>query len=129
MTGFSADTLRYYEKIGLLPGVGRAASGARLYSENDLSRLRFIQRAKTMNFSLEEIARLLEMRAAPQAARDEIRELTHNKLKAVEAHLKSLQALRKELLLLVNMCRGAAAGCPIIDDLDNPDKRNGRQPE
>ncbi len=126
LTGFSADTLRYYEKIALLPRVGRAASGARRYSESDLSRLRFIQRAKTMNFSLEEIARLLEMRAAPQAARDEVRELTRHKLKQVEAHMETLDALRKELSLLVNLCRGAAAGCPIIDDLDNRNKRNAK---
>lgn len=121
-TGLSADTLRYYEKIKLLRPIGRSASGVRVYDEGDLSRLRFIQRAKAMNFSLEEIARLLEMREDPQHARDEVRELTQRKLKDVESHMEELDTLRKELTLLVNLCRGAEAGCPIIEDLDSKPK-------
>jgi len=119
LTGLSADTLRYYEKIKLLPPVGRSASGMRRYEARDLSRLRFIQRAKAMNFSLDEITRLLEMREDPQHARDEVRELTHRKLDAVEQQMEQLDILRKELTLLVNLCGGAAAGCPIIDNLDS----------
>lgn len=119
LTGLSADTLRYYEKINLLPPVHRTASGVRSYDERDLSRLRFIQRAKSMNFSLEEIARLLEMREDPQQARDEVREVTRRKLKEVEDHLEELNTLRKELTLLINLCRGTEAGCPIIEDLES----------
>ena len=118
LTGMSADTLRYYEKLKLLPPVQRTASGVRSYDPRDLSRLRFIQRAKAMNFSLDEIARLLEMREDPQHARDEVRELTHRKLEQVESHLEELDTLRRELTLLVNLCGGSDAGCPIIDDLD-----------
>lgn len=116
--GISADTLRYYEKLGLLPAVSRSAGGARLYSDRDLSRLGFIQRAKSMNFSLEEIAQLLEMRDDPQNARGQVRELTQQKLQSVEAQLQQLDTLRRELVLLVNLCRGAADGCPIIEGLD-----------
>ena len=123
LTGLSADTLRYYEKIDLLRPVSRSASGVRVYDESDLSCLRFIQRAKTMNFSLDEIARLLEMREDPQHARDEVRELTHRKLEEVESHMEELNTLRKELTLLINLCRGAEAGCPIIEDLDSKSKR------
>lgn len=123
LTGLGADTLRYYEKIKLLQPVNRTASGIRVYDERDLSRLRFIQRAKAMNFSLEEIARLLEMREDPQNARDEVRELTHQKLEDVESHMEVLDTLRKELTLLINLCRGAEAGCPIIEDLDSKPKR------
>ncbi len=122
LTGLSADTLRYYEKIKLLRPIGRSASGVRVYDDGDLSRLRFIQRAKAMNFSLEEIARLVEMREDPQHARDEVRELTYRKLKDIENHMKELGTLRKELILLVNLCRGAEAGCPIIEGLDNKPK-------
>ncbi len=116
--GISADTLRYYEKIGLLPAVHRTASGIRHYEERDLSRLRFIQRAKAMNFSLEEIGQLLSMREDPQNARNEVRELTYSKLQQVEEQLEKLDTLRKELQLLINLCRGAEDGCPIIDDID-----------
>jgi len=118
LLGLSADTLRYYEKIGLLKNVARSAGGARLYSSKDLSRLRFIRRAQSMSFSLAEIAELLEMREDPQHARDDIRQLTHDKLIEVEARLKELNTLRNELRLLVNLCRGDADGCPIIEGID-----------
>ena len=117
--GISADTLRYYEKIGLLPPIHRAASGVRSYEERDLLRLRFIQRAKSMNFSLQEIGQLLEMREDPQHARDDVRNLTHRKLTEVEDHMQELGTLRKELTLLINLCRGVEAGCPIINDLES----------
>lgn len=123
LTGLSADTLRYYEKIKLLPPVHRTASGVRSYDERDVSRLRFIQRAKAMNFTLEEIGRLLEMREDPQHARNDVRELTHRKLEEVESHMKELDTLRRELTLLVNLCVGSKAGCPIIDDMDSRTSR------
>ncbi len=117
--GISADTLRYYEKIHLLPPVYRAPSGMRVYDERDLSRLRFIQRAKSMNFSLQEIGQLLEMREDPQHARDDVRTLTQKKLAEVEDHLAGLETLRRELQLLINLCRGSTDGCPIIKGLEN----------
>ncbi len=117
-TGLSADTLRYYEKIALLKKVNRNAAGVRLYSEKDLSRLRFIQRAKTMNFSLDEITQLLQMRENPARAKKDVRELTLNKLNEVKAHLKTLNTLHNELTLLVNLCTGSKNGCPIIEKID-----------
>jgi DNA-binding transcriptional MerR regulator len=77
-----------------------------------------------MNFSLEEIARLLEMRGDPQHARDEVRELTQLKLQEVESHMESLDILRRELTLLINLCHGSEAGCPIIDNLDSEMRRS-----
>jgi len=117
--GLSTDTLRYYEKIGLLPAVQRTASGIRIYRERDISRLRFIQRAQKMNFSLAEIADLLQMREDPQHARTEVRELTHRKLAEIEAHLQDLTTLRNELSLLVNLCTGSEDGCPIIEGIES----------
>ncbi len=63
--GLSVDTLRYYERIGLLPDVSRTQSGIRRYDENDLATLRFIKRAQLMNFSLSDIGALLEFRKNP----------------------------------------------------------------
>ena len=117
LTALSADTLRYYEKIGLLKKVGRASSGVRFYSEQDLSRIRFIQRAKTMNFSLDDIAKLLQMRENPGRAKKNVRQLTQDKLQEVEAHMKMLGTLQKELTLLINLCTGSKEGCPIIEDI------------
>ena len=73
--GFSADTLRYYEKIKLLPKVGRNSSGIREYDDKDISCLKFIQRAQKMNFSLREINDLLQMRENPQKVENEVRHL------------------------------------------------------
>jgi len=117
-TGLTADTLRYYEKIGLLKKVNRNLSGIRLYTDKDLSRLRFIQRAKTMNFSLDEITQLLQMRENPARAKKSVRVLTQNKLDEVKDHLKTLNTLHNELTLLVNLCTGSKDGCPIIENID-----------
>ena len=113
----SADTLRYYEKIGLLPRVSRSPSGIRRYGEKDLSRLRFIRRAQNMGFSLAEIAQLLALRDNPQGARASVRKLTAAKLDEVETRLKELTLLRNEMRLLLNLCQGAKAGCPIIETM------------
>ncbi len=115
--GMSVDTLRYYEKIGLLR-VDRSVSGQRVYTEKHLSTLNFIKRAKSMNFSLDEIARLLEMRADPQHAREEVRLLTQSKLSAIGHQIGQLQRLQAELQLLVNLCGGTQAGCPILQGLE-----------
>ncbi len=121
LLGISADTLRYYEKIGLLPAINRTASGIRVYHERDLSRLRFIRRAQKMKFSLKEIAELLTMREDPQHARDEVRMLTRSKLSEIEEHLDDLQFLRNELQLLLNLCVASEDGCPIIEGIDEDD--------
>lgn len=118
LLGISADTLRYYEKIRLLPPIGRTDAGIREYLERDLSRLRFIRRAQKMRFSLKEIAELLKMRENPQTARDEVRLLTRSKLTEIEEHLDDLQFLRNELQLLLNLCTASEDGCPIIESID-----------
>ncbi len=118
MLGLSPDTLRYYEKRGLLPAVARTSSGLRVYSDKDISRLRFIQRAQKMNFSLAEIGTLLKMRENPHGVRNNVRRLTAKKLVEVENRLKDLDTLRKELQLLLNLCQDSTNGCPIIDGLD-----------
>lgn len=116
--GISADALRYYETIGLLPRVGRSGGGLRIYGKKDLSRLRFIRRAKKMGFSLEEVASLLSFREKPQRAKPRVRELAHRKLAEIERHLAELAALRDELRLLTRLCGAEPSGCPILDEMD-----------
>jgi DNA-binding transcriptional MerR regulator len=116
--GLSADTLRYYEKIGLLPRVARQDSGVRLYNDKDLSRLRFIRRAQKMDFTLAEIGALLKMRDSPQTARKAVRDLTAHKLSEVEGHLGELKTLRDELRLLLSLCAGTRKGCGILKEMD-----------
>ncbi len=113
------DTLRYYEKIELLNKIERNASGVRQYTEQDISHLRFIQRAQKMNFSLAEISELLKMRQDPKHARDEIRQLTAAKLVEIETRLEELSSLRHELQVLLNLCHNSEGGCPIIENIEN----------
>ncbi len=118
LTGLSADTLRYYEKFGLLPKISRNTSGIRQYDKKDISRLKFIKRAQTINFSLDEIKKLLTMREDPQHAKVSVRQLTADKLKDVEKQIAELTTLQNELTLLLNLCRGSEGSCPIIEDID-----------
>jgi len=124
-TGLSADTLRYYEKFGLLPNISRNASGIRQYDDKDISRIKFIQRAQRMSFSLQEIKHLLQMRDNPQKAKAEVRQLTNEKLEAVNDQIEELTTLRNELQLLLNLCFGSKDGCPILDDI-NEQKNTGK---
>jgi len=118
MLELSADTLRYYEKIKLLPKVNRTASGVRVYTDKDISLLKFIRRAQKMNFTLSEISELIQMRVDPQHARDEVRLLTAQKLKEINDSIDDLTTLRNELQLLLNLCFGSDDDCPIIDSMD-----------
>jgi DNA-binding transcriptional MerR regulator len=117
-TGLSADTLRYYEKYGLLSNIARNTARVRLYTDKDVSKLNFIKRAQRMNFSLSEIKDLLSMREDPQHAKNSVRKLTAKKLNSIEEQLVELSTLRNELSLLLNLCRGSKDGCPIIEDMD-----------
>jgi len=112
----SGDTLRYCEKIKLMPQIHRNEAGIRFYSDKDMSRLRFIKRAQKMGFSLEEIAHLLSFRENPQQAKPQVRELAHHKLEEIEHHLSELTTLRDELRLLTNLCGASVDGCPILDN-------------
>lgn len=116
LLGLTADTLRYYEKIQLIPPVQRH-NGIRLYSQKDVSRLRFIKRAQKMGFSLEEIAQLLNFREDPQKARPQVRQLAHVKLADVRLRVEELTGLQNELTLLLSLCGASPDGCPILDTL------------
>ncbi|KEZ76019.1 MULTISPECIES: MerR family DNA-binding protein [Salinisphaera] len=117
-TGLSVDTLRYYEKIGLMPRIARDNRGRRRYESRDLARLRFIRRAQRCGFSLDEIRILLESRSCREAAQPEVARLTEQKLQEIQARMADLDRLQQELGQLLQLCRGSDQGCPIIDGLD-----------
>lgn len=124
LTAVPQDTLRYYEKIGLLKTVDRDVGGRRRYRERDLERLRFIRRGQKMNFSLGEIAHLLELRDAPGRARPAVLAMAAAKLQDVEHHLEELRHLRGELHLLLNLCASGDGPCPILQSLDGVSPAN-----
>ncbi|MGB8378357.1 MAG: MerR family transcriptional regulator [Rhodanobacteraceae bacterium] len=115
--GISADTLRYYERIKLMPRIARDTGDRRRYANVDMERLRFVQRAQSMDFTLAEIRELLQLRERPGNPRKRALALASDKLVAIKERLATLTQLRNELSLLVNLCTNAADGCPILEGL------------
>lgn len=130
MLDLSVDTLRYYEKIGLLRDVSRTESGIRRYDDSHLATLRFIKRAQVMNFSLAEIGALLEFRKNPGRSRRDVRDLALAKLEEINSRLRSLNDLGKELSRLVDACPGHEGGCAIISGIERRklDGHHGTRP-
>jgi len=116
--GLNVETLRYYEKIGLLKPVYRSHGGIRLYERTDIDRIKFILRAKMMNFTLNEIKSLLEMRERPQQMREDARAVTRQKLVDIERQISELKVLSQELHQLLDACCCSQQGCPILENLD-----------
>ena len=114
--GVGIDTVRFYERAGLLNRPQRTASGYRLYIGSDVARLRFIRRAKALGFSLEEIAELLRLNDGG-GRRAAVRALAGQRLAEIEQKLTELSRMRDTLRHVVFQCRGDGplAGCPIID--------------
>jgi Hg(II)-responsive transcriptional regulator len=117
--GVPIDTVRYYERQGLLPPPQRRASGYREYTARDVSRLRFIRRAKDLGFTLQEIQDLLVLSAARHADRAEVRALAAHRLADIEHRIRELEAMRSVLANLVRHCsgHGPVDDCPIIENL------------
>jgi MerR family transcriptional regulator, copper efflux regulator len=118
--GVGVETLRFYEQQGLLPGLRRSASGYRLYSLEQLQRLRFIKRAKELGFSLREIKDLLALTHSPRGTPARIRALAEGKADTVRKKIRDLQAIEAVLGRLVRQCSGTGPlkSCPIVLFLD-----------
>ena len=112
----NVQTLRYYERRGLLPEPGRLASGYRDYGADSVRTVRFIKRAQQLGFSLEEIAQLLDLADGGPDNCDATRALATEKLSELEAKIASLSAMRDALLQLVATCEQprATRQCPIL---------------
>jgi MerR family transcriptional regulator, mercuric resistance operon regulatory protein len=115
--GVHVETIRYYQRLGLLPRPARARGSVRRYGDDDLGRLRFIKRAQALGFSLEEVKLLLELSVGEHCA--ETRSLAEEKLALVARKLADLQAMRGTLERLVRACCAGSKGrgCPIIETL------------
>lgn len=114
--GVGIDTVRFYEREGLLPAPQRTASGYRLYATADADRVRFIRRAKALGFTLAEIAELLKLNAG-HGNRASVKKLAQHRLADLEHKIRELGAIREALAHLVHQCSGAGPvkGCPIIE--------------
>lgn len=121
----SVDTIRYYEREGLIEPVSVRDSGYREFDKNSVETIRFVVRAKDLGFSLKEIRNLLTLKNNPDTRCGEVKALAEKKLADVTAKIKSLQAMKKDLTGLLNECTDAAASvtsCPIVDSLNGKEK-------
>jgi DNA-binding transcriptional MerR regulator len=120
-TGVNRETVRYYEKHGLLLAPGRSDSNYCLFEEAAIERLRFIKRAQAVGFSLGEIRELLDLRYAPDAACSDVRDIVEGKIEAIEAQIRALEDMRAVLCDLAAACPGGAASldvCPIVEHFE-----------
>jgi Cu(I)-responsive transcriptional regulator len=115
--GVSIDTVRYYEKSGLLAPAARLQSGYRRYGDLQLSRLRFIRRAQELGFSLKDIQGLLGLSRQRDVAR--VKRTAQSKVADIDRRIAALMAVRDGLSRLVDACpgHGSAADCPILNAL------------
>ncbi len=118
--GVNLETVRFYERKGLLPRPPRSASGYRLFPAEAERRLKFIRRAQELGFSLAEIAELLSLRVSRHTTSEEIRARAEAKITDIEAKMRSLDSIRKTLRKLTRVCDGCGpvARCPILESLD-----------
>ena len=117
------DTLRYYEREGLIEPAARTESGYRLYGADQLRRLRFIRQAQECGFSLGEIRQLLSVRASASACCGDVRRLAVEKKLHIEARIKAMRAISRALDGLIADCvgeEGPVDACPILAALDAP---------
>ncbi len=114
------ETIRYYERLGLIAPPERRPSGYRAFSEGAVRRLRFIRRAKDLGFSLKEISELLELRFDAGGNCAEVRSRASDKIVEVEARIADLQRIKEALGELASSCPGDGpiSACPILDALD-----------
>lgn len=127
--GVGVETVRFYEKNGLLEEPTRRVSGYREYDDETVQRLRFIQRAKELGFTLSEIKELLSLRCSERPC-DDVRSRAEAKVAEIEAKVAMLLRMKEVLGRLALSCceQGDKSRCPIIDTLDGPEitdrKRN-----
>ena len=117
--GVGVETIRYYEREGLLDKPARKHSNYRQYTEEAIRVLRFIQRAKRLGFTLKEIKALLQLRHDPSATRADVKQRGETKIADIQGRIDSLERMKAALGLLVESCDGVGPlpGCPIIEAL------------
>ena len=120
LAGVNLETIRYYERRGLLPKPERTAAGYRQFPPDSARRVRFIKRAQTLGFSLDEVRDLLTLGAAPRQNRSTIRARAKAKIEDIDGRIAALRAMKRTLNALVDRCErcGASTDCPIVACLD-----------
>jgi MerR family copper efflux transcriptional regulator len=122
--GVNVQTLRYYERRGLLPKPPRRVSGYREFPDDAVRVVRFIKRAQELGFSLDEVEELLRLRRQSGRNRARIRAVAEQKVGEIEQKIAELERMKRALKTLVHACHeGTALQCPIIEALEGARRR------
>ncbi len=120
-SGVPAKTIRYYEEVGLIRPAPRAGNGYRDYGERDVHVLRFVQRARSLGFGVQDCRQLLALYQDPERASAEVKALTGRRIADIDRKMAELAGMRATLVALAESCHGdARPECPILDDLASP---------
>ena len=117
-TGTNVETIRYYERVGLLPRPARSAGGYRLYGVEQVKRLTFIRRARALGFSIDEVRTLLKLADERKRPCAEVRVVAEAHLRDVRAKIADLRRMERVLQVTVAKCAGGRrVDCPVIEAL------------
>lgn len=123
--GCKVETVRYYEREGLLEEPGRESSGYRRYAEHHLQRLQFIRHCRTLDVPLPEVRRLLQFAAQPDQACSQVNGLLDDHISAVKMRIEALQVLEAQLVALRKQCDGDSSHpCAILESFRNAAEEN-----
>jgi MerR family transcriptional regulator, copper efflux regulator len=119
--GVNLQTIRYYEREGLLPEPPRLASGYRMFPDRSVRRVRFIKRAQDLGFTLAEIKELLSLRIDAKRNSAEVRSLAQAKIADIEEKIRTLRGMKRVLSELTERCSGCgpSSECPILESIDS----------
>src|SRR6185295_15741349 len=119
LTGAGVETIRYYERIGLLPRPPRTGGGRRTFGVESLNTLNFVRRCRELGFRLDDVRALLALRNA-QACCMDVKSIASQHLETVRAKLRDLSEMEASLAKLVAQCPGDRSECPVLEALDTP---------
>jgi Cu(I)-responsive transcriptional regulator len=115
LTSTNVETVRYYERIGLLPKPSRTGGNYRTYAAQDVERLKFIRHARGLGFDIADIRSLLDLSEHPERECSEVDQIATRHLQSVENKLRQLEQLQQELIRMLKQCRGGqVADCHIL---------------
>jgi len=119
--GLGIETVRFYEREGLIEPPKRTEANYRVYPQRDIVRLRFIKRAKILGFTLKEIKELLSLRQDPSASKEDVKRQTEAKIADIEEKIRDLTRIKQTLEMLAECCdgRGPTSDCPILEALES----------
>lgn len=126
----TVEAIRYYERRGLLRAASRTPAGYRRYEQDALDRVRFIKRARSLDFSLREIGELLTLRVRPDASCETVDRATERKLRTIRRRIEELTVLERRLARLARTCDATRPirECPILRELQSANARESSRP-